>query len=498
MSDSFMPNAFWYNLRDYCKNKYAADTSRDNIDLSIVTDEYCQIFSIYFEKPDYSQNYAKEYQLEICTLLYGVNEANKKTCEEIVEEFKEFKIFLTKKMLFIARAQKDYLQTFIDIDENLTIESVDKILNKLCDVAQKIENKIKIDNQTQINKNVIYIYKKADFSEEKAKDFQLLEKANWYFDYQRWDPGFLCSFNPIKIAKRSSFEKKLFQYSADCSRAFFKFYRNSAGWIPVHYNFADLLPDDIWLIQAKKNEFLSRYKVFLKELPFIYANTIQEMNAKEENAHFFSVDELTKLRDSNKIQFLNTDKFEAGQIFIKHPFLPDTYINIETSETTLFHIKMQCLSRIMQCLGATSVSGHAYVSETKQRNMDADGHISYKVVDATGSLSTSQNDKYESDYVLEDTFSGDFTEESYAEALNEAKKVGLYNDFDIKNLLEQRNPNKKNEMKSRKVKIEMTRELNKSLDAAFALQAEGFEMNGNYKQILQTQRNVMFELNIKF
>lgn len=375
-----------------------------------------------------------------------------------------------------------------------------------------------MNDKTPINKNVIYAYAVPDFKEQ-ADNIIGKEESNYILKIKQWsdlEAESFMKFSPRKMWKASSIQVDLETDSGKkLNEAITKFKEYFMKGIPhKYYNqhldeckpylnslIYHLKDNDVLFdsdIEKIDTEFHEKYNSYLKELPFIYENMIQDANAKEPNAHFLSVDELNKLRESNKIQFLNVDKFEAGQVFIKHPFLPNTYMSIETSETTLFHIKMQCLSRIMQCLGATSVRGHAYVSETKQRNMDADGHVSYKVVDATGSLSTSQNEKYESDYVLEDTFSGDFTEESYAEALEEAKKVGLYNDFDIKNLLEQRNPNKKNEMKSRKVKIEMTRELNKSLDSAFALQAEGFGMNGTYKEILETQRNVMFELNITF
>lgn len=480
-------------MEQYFKNKYAADDFEDDIKFSIETDKFSQTF-IISRKIEFDRTDAKKNQFKILTPLYGLTGSNRKICEEISEKYKQSKI--------VRKDEQDYLQTFIEIDENTTADFVDKILDEICGVAQKIENKIKMNDETSINKNVIYAYKKPSFSEAKANDMRLLERANWYFDKQTLNPGFQDSFNPIKMMKQSKFDNELNQIGSSCYDSFKEFEEESVDWLPWNLRRSHYFHDRLRIfgtsIVGEKTEFQEKYKSYLKELPFIYENMIQDVNAKEPNAHFLSVDELNKLRESNKIQFLNVDKFEAGQVFIKHPFLPDTYMSIETSETTLFHIKMQCLSRIMQCLGATSVSGHAYVSETKQRNMDADGHVSYKVVDATGSLSTSQNEKYESDYVLEDTFSGDFTEESYAEALEEAKKVGLYNDFDIKNLLEQRNPKKKNEMKSRKVKIEMTRELNKSLDSAFALQAEGFGMNGTYKEILATQRNVMFELNITF
>ena len=58
--------------------------------------------------------------------------------------------------------------------------------------------------------------------------------------------------------------------------------------------------------------------------------------------------------------------------------------------------------------------------------------VSYKLIDANGSYQSVKNEQYESDYILEDSFSGEFSEESYNEAIAEAKQVGLYDDFDIK------------------------------------------------------------------
>ncbi|MBQ8681227.1 MAG: hypothetical protein IJ530_15955 [Treponema sp.] len=137
------------------------------------------------------------------------------------------------------------------------------------------------------------------------------------------------------------------------------------------------------------------------------------------------------------------------------------------------------------------------VQKVKEKTPNA--HVlTVKLIDANGSYQSVKNEQYESDYILEDSFSGEFSEESYNEAIAEAKQVGLYDDFDIKNLFDQRNPQKQNKMTGRKIKIEMTRELNESLDVAFSLKAAGFGMDGSYKEILETQRNVLFELEIEF
>lgn len=268
--------------------------------------------------------------------------------------------------------------------------------------------------------------------------------------------------------------------------------KKQIDWFPLKYKekFTKTVNHDL-----KSEEDLKKY---INSLPIVSSKIIQEMKAELPSVEFLTIDELNSLANKNKIQIVNTRRFAAGQVFIRHPFVPDTYMDVEESENTLFHIKMQCLSRIMQCLGASHISGHAYVSETKKREIDVNGKISYKVFDIEGTVNKTKDEKYESDYSLEDTFAGEFSKESYEEALSEAKRVGLYDDFDVKNLLEQRNPEKQNKMLGRKVRIELNRELNENLDSAFELQAAGFSMNGTYKDILETERKVMFELQIEF
>ena len=278
-----------------------------------------------------------------------------------------------------------------------------------------------------------------------------------------------------------------YKYWLDKDETFDQFYRYYARF--PFSNFTD---------EMDLQTLLGYYHTYIKNLQNRFANAISKLKEAVQNAHFISIQELTDLCKIDKISIINASKAFSGQILIKHPFMPKTYMGIETSENALFHIKMQCLSRIMQCLGATRISGHAYVSENKKREIDTNGRISYSAVSVEESFNKNQDEKYESDYILEDAFSGDFSESSYEEALKEAKRIGLYDDFDIRNLLDQRNPQKENKMIARKVKIELTRELNESLDIAFGLQASGFGVNGAYKEILETNRKVMFELEIEF
>lgn len=371
----------------------------------------------------------------------------------------------------------------------------------------------------KLNKDVIYVYSEPDFSKENEKnsilykllltylnsingDRQILQNANERRkrDLEVWNSDSVGSKFLKKLSSSLNIrnwdqieaQKWLDESIENMNNTFRKIEEPIVALFPIKY----------------KNKFFSKInhsidteddvEKYIKNLPEIFHNFIKDLKNEISNVDFYTIEELNNLADENKIQIVNSRRFSAGQVFIKHPFVPNTYMDIEESENTLFHIKMQCLSRIMQCLGASHISGHAYVSETKKREIDVNGKISYKVVDIEGTVNKTKDEKYESDYSLEDTFAGEFSKESYEEALSEAKRVGLYDDFDVKNLLEQRNPEKQNKMLGRKVKIELNRELNENLDSAFGLQAAGFTMNGTYNDILETERKVMFELQIEF
>lgn len=370
-----------------------------------------------------------------------------------------------------------------------------------------------------LNKDVIYVYSEPVFSKENEKNSNLYKLLLVYLKSLSDNRQRLQRVNEnrkrdLEVQNFDSVGSKFLKKLSSSLNIRNADQIEAQKWLDesienVNNTFRRIEEPIVELFPIKyKNKFFSKInhsieteddmEKYIKNLPEIFHNFIKDLKNEISNVDFYTIEELNSLANENKIQIVNSRRFSAGQVFIKHPFVPNTYMDVEESENTLFHIKMQCLSRIMQCLGASHISGHAYVSETKKREIDVNGKISYKVVDIEGTVNKTKDEKYESDYSLEDTFAGEFSKESYEEALSEAKRVGLYDDFDVKNLLEQRNPEKQNKMLGRKVKIELNRELNENLDSAFELQAAGFTMNGTYNDILETERKVMFELQIEF
>ena len=185
-------------------------------------------------------------------------------------------------------------------------------------------------------------------------------------------------------------------------------------------------------------------------------------------------------------------------ILAKHPFFKNTYVNIDSLETEILHHKVVCLSSIAQFLGAKSISGHAIIAEEQKRCRSMTGNLTYKVINGNVQGKIEENKKYESKYSLDDTFSGEFSQESYEHAKEEAAKFGLNDDIEILNLIDQRNPEHTTSIVSRKLTIELSREYNKSIDTAFSLSVPGIKLSAGYKGILESRKTIYFKMEIKF
>lgn len=188
-----------------------------------------------------------------------------------------------------------------------------------------------------------------------------------------------------------------------------------------------------------------------------------------------------------------------NSVWIKHPFIPNQYIDINTAEDTLTRIKLDALVIIAKYLGVKEYTTLYATEEISERTYDTKVGVQYKTIKADTQVKIDKNDKNSGKYYKHEEFSGSFSQKEYEKAVAKAKEIGLFNDDTIRYLLEQRNPQDANIMKSQTVKIELTRELNESLDVAFALSAcELFNLNVNYKQTLSTRKKITIETELVF
>lgn len=202
--------------------------------------------------------------------------------------------------------------------------------------------------------------------------------------------------------------------------------------------------------------------------------------------------------DADGITLKNIKRLTAGMILIEHPFLPNTYIDAKDAEKELFHQKQLCISAVMQYLGATKVEGHAEITEMKKRAIDGKGNVAYGKTNLSAEVQIEQKQQCESKYKILDTWPDEFSPEQYELAKAEASKYGLDKDDDIVSLIERRNPANPRPIGSREISVEISTELNRSLDTAFSLEVAGAEVGGGYKEILENSKHVSFVLKVQF
>ncbi len=224
----------------------------------------------------------------------------------------------------------------------------------------------------------------------------------------------------------------------------------------------------------------------------------QELNKRIQDIQLVSPNDLQTAIELDGIKLRNVNSIAEGLVLVKHPFLPNTYINIDSMEEDLLNLKLDCLSSIMQDLGATSLKGHANLIEMKERTIDAKFRIEYKTIKIDPSVKKEQKEKYESSYIIEDSYNGEFNKESYIRAKEQAAKFGLDKDIAIQILMEQRNPDRPRKLMSRKRTIELTRELNKTLDIALPLSISGIALAPSYNGLFSSCKTIKFEFDVQF
>lgn len=219
-------------------------------------------------------------------------------------------------------------------------------------------------------------------------------------------------------------------------------------------------------------------------------------NKLNPNVQIVSVDDIYEMGvnifDGKKVPVLDT-------ILIKHPFIPNKYIPLETTEDVITKAKFRSLGIIAHYLGAKEYETTFAITESKERIINANGELDYKLLNAASSVRIKENDSMTGKYYRHETFRGEFSMASYNQAVLEAKQSGLYDDDDINYLLKTRDPKFGNQITSQHVRFNLTKELNSQLDIAFSLKVSSiFKLSANYNQIVSNKQDILIETKLIF
>lgn len=199
------------------------------------------------------------------------------------------------------------------------------------------------------------------------------------------------------------------------------------------------------------------------------------------------------------VQFDNAGAIiTEGTVFGLHPYRENCYVNLALPEEELLDAKVDLLAQFYKYLGVRSIHFEAEFSEEEKREFSADGSVKYKVVEAKAEYKNTQENKMKKRFSRNETYEGEFSDETYRKAQNMYKQIGF--NRHLQYLLKQRNPEDGNKIKSQEIEVELTSELNELTEAAFSLTAFGgvFSLKGNFMEKVSTKKTIKLKTKIEF
>lgn len=193
-------------------------------------------------------------------------------------------------------------------------------------------------------------------------------------------------------------------------------------------------------------------------------------------------------------------KPSIGDTYIKDPFNEKRFIRIENFAQEVLHSKQSCIMRVAALLAAKHVELTVKVTnvETRKKHLNVNGGY----LETNGQLDVDRTkvDQIAQSLTTTADFKTELTNEGYNQAVEEAKKCGLYNEHDVNNLLFLRSPDKKTDMTSYNVHFVLTNEINNSLDIALELNymKDVFKLNSSFNHSVDTKYTLEGSMKMTF
>lgn len=203
---------------------------------------------------------------------------------------------------------------------------------------------------------------------------------------------------------------------------------------------------------------------------------------------------MSDLSDYGEVNFVSDQTLAPGMMFGKHPYLPNTYVDLTSFEDNIFKYTQLKTREIAVSLGAKRISFTVKVLETKksEKNLHIEGNA--KGAKANLDLRKEEETKLKSKYTKTFTFTGQTDADSYLRAKKLAKESGIESVEDIEELLMYHNPELANKELSREVNIEISKEFNSRLDIAATVDyLKVFSVKADYEEKFKIYNEYIYE-----
>ncbi len=187
-----------------------------------------------------------------------------------------------------------------------------------------------------------------------------------------------------------------------------------------------------------------------------------------------------------------------GDTYAKDPFGSNTLIYIDSLEEYILEKKVACISNIVKSLGASHFSYNLSISKSNKEENNADANAGFKSFSGDVKMAKKTDEdltnKFKNDYKYESVLN----ENSYQKAIELTKQYNLHGDPTINTLIDQRNPSDQSLLKEFNQSIDLSQELNESLDVAANLKLNFFEFSGDFIETINYKYKMSLNMQIEF
>lgn len=189
-------------------------------------------------------------------------------------------------------------------------------------------------------------------------------------------------------------------------------------------------------------------------------------------------------------------------IYYLHPYKKNEYVHESLGEMYFLEEKMNLYRRVGALLGAKYISTEVVLLESKKLEIDIEGNLRIKVINAGTDINYSEQSKYQNFQVTKEKigFEDNFDLNKNIDALRiMIDKRNLHHELGIISLVEGRDSRDSGvSLKSKKVNSEISSEYNSLLEVSAQLSAPVFSVGSNFKRSLETLNKLNVNIEFEF
>lgn len=191
-----------------------------------------------------------------------------------------------------------------------------------------------------------------------------------------------------------------------------------------------------------------------------------------------------------------------GSIYYLHPYKDNEYVHESKGEMYFLEEKLNLYRRVGALLGAKSITTNVTLKETEKLEVDAEGKITYKVVDASINVKSTKESEYKDtleiseSYELQNNYDLNKNIDSLRALID---KYNLHHELGITSLIDARDSKESGvSLTKRSVKSEISSEYRNLLEVSAQLKAPVFSVGMNFSKNFESVNKLVVDIEFVF